>query len=514
MNSSAWGDFDDTSDADLVALVRAGDLGGTEGLWRRHYQASLAFAISLSDPALGPDLVSDAFEKVFSAIEKGGGPDHAFRPYLLTTVRRLYVDHVRKHARTVLTDDFAPLERQVPSERDVGDRVLDAGLVQQAFRTLPERSQAVLWYGAVEGSSHDDIGKVMGLKPNAVAALAFRAREALRQAYMSAYLGTSPQPDCAAAAPSLPRLVRGDLAESERASVEGHLSVCTNCRDALADLDQIRTNLSGVVFASVAGAVGHQVLGDYQAAGQSSGAVTGPTPAQAATKTLATWLTMAVAASVVVAGVVALVLAQGAPAPTTATGRPPSRAADEPTVPAPTSPTRRPASGPTAVPVIDGPTPTATPLPTGFTTPAALDLDPGPSATPTRTPSGSADPAPTRIRLGQPSQSPIEGSGEPWVHLDVPMSASSNDLTLALAVTGATQWFTHRDAGFGPWACVSSGSEVGPLRLTCTLPPGARRVELGLDLLVPQAASVNLTVAPAKGTRGMSAHLGFDVTPP
>ena len=55
-------------------------------------------------------------------------------------------------------------------------------MIARAFASLPERWQAVLWHTEIEGARPADVAPLLGLTANSVAALAYRAREGLRQA--------------------------------------------------------------------------------------------------------------------------------------------------------------------------------------------------------------------------------------------------------------------------------------------------------------------------------------------
>jgi hypothetical protein len=63
-----------------------------------------------------------------------------------------------------------------------------SALIAPAFDTLPERWRTVLWHTEVEGESPSQVGPLLGLTPNGVLALAYRAREGLRQAYLQVHL--------------------------------------------------------------------------------------------------------------------------------------------------------------------------------------------------------------------------------------------------------------------------------------------------------------------------------------
>src|SRR6476469_7012307 len=77
------------SDAELITAVRSGDTSAFGPLYDRHVGAARALARQLTrDPNEADDLVSEAFAKVLSVVQAGGGPDVAFRAYLLTALRR------------------------------------------------------------------------------------------------------------------------------------------------------------------------------------------------------------------------------------------------------------------------------------------------------------------------------------------------------------------------------------------------------------------------------------------
>jgi len=65
---------------------------------------------------------------------------------------------------------------------------LERTIVARAFASLPERWQAVLWHTEIEGARPADMAPLLGLTANSVAALAYRAREGLRQAYLQMHL--------------------------------------------------------------------------------------------------------------------------------------------------------------------------------------------------------------------------------------------------------------------------------------------------------------------------------------
>ena len=77
------------SDADLIAACRAGDAAAYDTLYRRHVTAAHGLARQLvRNRAEADDVVAETFAKILDLLHRGGGPDDAFRPYLLTAIPR------------------------------------------------------------------------------------------------------------------------------------------------------------------------------------------------------------------------------------------------------------------------------------------------------------------------------------------------------------------------------------------------------------------------------------------
>lgn len=262
----------------LLSRVRAGDPDAYAVLFERHRASATAFAGGLAGHSHADDLVAEAFTKVFDALQRDLGPTVSFRSYLLTSIRSIWNNTVRREGRYALVDDYDVLP---PSDAltlvDDPDQRFDNQAVAEAYRTLPERWQAVLWYTAVEGLPHDEVAVHLGIKPNAVAALAFRAREGLRQAYLSAHLRTTPDAACQAWTPLLPAHARGSLDRRKRPGMLAHLDGCLPCTLALADLDDVNNRLGALLLPIVLGPglLGLEGLWGGVSLGASTGATTG-----------------------------------------------------------------------------------------------------------------------------------------------------------------------------------------------------------------------------------------------
>jgi RNA polymerase sigma factor (sigma-70 family) len=242
------------SDAELIAAVRAGDQGAYATLWARHEAAARRLARQLARPADADELVSESFYRVLRAINGGGGPDGAFRPYLLSTLRRVNIDTGRTyHQRVNLTEDESDLEREpVESAADAALRHDENSAVWRAWASLPESSRTLLWHLLIEEETPAQIAPLLGTTPNGVSSRAVRAKERLRQAFLQQHVQSAGSQQCEWTRRRLGEYVRKALAERSEATVEAHLKSCERCKTAalyLTDVNQaLRVAVAPVVL--------------------------------------------------------------------------------------------------------------------------------------------------------------------------------------------------------------------------------------------------------------------------
>ncbi|MCI2423341.1 sigma-70 family RNA polymerase sigma factor [Saccharopolyspora sp. K220] len=172
------------ADGDLSEAVRQGSTAAYHELYARHVGAAYSAASQLSRSRVdADDLVSEAFVNVLAALRGGHGPVVAFRAYLLTSVRHLAFERARREQRLQLTGDIAEVLGDGEGLEDLAIASLERSLAARAFANLPQRWRTVLWHVEVEGLTPGQVAPFLGLTPNGVAALAYRARKGLRQAY-------------------------------------------------------------------------------------------------------------------------------------------------------------------------------------------------------------------------------------------------------------------------------------------------------------------------------------------
>lgn len=250
------------SDAELIALSRDGDAAAYGVLYERHQSAAHRAAMRVADPTLAKDVVAEAFTRTFSLLQRGGGPDVAFRPYLLAAVHNAFVSHVRTNSNMMWVEDHSTLP-EVPATSDGTTERAESTVLARAFRSLPERWQTVLWHRCVERESATKLGELLGMSPNAVAALTFRAREGLRQAYLSEHIASAENQACRDIREMLPAYLRDDLGATKTARVADHLDSCVECAVAVGELEDIGSRMLGQMLApAVLALLGSSLLND------------------------------------------------------------------------------------------------------------------------------------------------------------------------------------------------------------------------------------------------------------
>lgn len=448
------------ADAELIERMRGGDDSAYEELYRRHADAVRRYARTCCrDGHTADDLTAEVFARMLQAVRGGSGPEHAVRAYLLTSVRRVAAHWAKSARREQLVDDFALFAQQaarVPDAAEgtafIGSAAADLGLAadvralreaersmaMRAFRSLPERWQAVLWHTEVEDESPSEVAVLFGLDANGTRVLASRAREGLRQAYLQAHVSAalSHDEECARYADQLGGYARRKLRVRAERGLRKHLEECAGCRLAAAQIEEVASGIPAVVpvavigwfgaagyakaLGIVAGGAGAGAAGAAAAGGSSGGASGGG--GAAASEGLGAPVKAGIAAGVVVVAAAAVALAlvhDGRPAKEVAQPAPdPSPSVSAPVVPpgtpapAPPPSTSPPKPKPKPVALVPEPAPAPVGTPAGKPThrpaapPPPAEPAPEPFPTPSATPTPKPEPTPEPTSTPTPPPAP------------------------------------------------------------------------------------------------------------
>ena len=248
------------SDQALLSATRAGSDEAFLVLYDRYRDLAWRVARSVSSTDLdAEDAVAEAFSRIYSVV--GDRDIGSFRSYLAATVRNAATDAHRLRERPQAGADLVEPPATGPS---VEERVIDfeeKARVGRAFAALPERYRTALWLSEVESFSTREVGHVLGTTANGAAALALRARERLREAYLGEHLRDPLDPACAAATQGLAPHVRGTASRRASRRVEAHVAGCSRCASRLGELRHLNESLAAVVPAVPATLlVGNRVL--------------------------------------------------------------------------------------------------------------------------------------------------------------------------------------------------------------------------------------------------------------
>ncbi|MET9226991.1 sigma-70 family RNA polymerase sigma factor [Lentzea sp. NPDC003310] len=244
-------------DRDLLARVREGDDSAYGELFSRHADAIRRFSLRhVREAAEADDLTAEAFFRMLQAIRRGSGPTDHVRTYLLTVARRVAWEWSGRRRDVPVEDE--ELGRRVEPVSDNANSRVEHNLITRAFSSLPERWRVVLWRVEVEGERPATVAPHFGLSPNAMSALARRAREGLRAAYLQAHLAADDgRSSCAAIRSKLGTYTAGGVQGVEERRIRAHLDTCSSCSQLHHELNEVcatlRSNAAFLIVPSTLG---------------------------------------------------------------------------------------------------------------------------------------------------------------------------------------------------------------------------------------------------------------------
>ncbi|WP_340685977.1 sigma-70 family RNA polymerase sigma factor [Amycolatopsis coloradensis] len=248
----------------LLQRLRDGEDAAFGELFELHAAAVRRLARSLAaDRSEAEDITAETFFRVLQALRRGAGPRDYVRAYLLTVARRVSWEWHGARRDVPVSDD--ELTFRAGAGADTHARTAEHSLITTAFTSLPERWRSVLWQTEVEGEQPSMVAPHFGLSANATAALARRARQGLRAAYLQAHLSVNRGPDsCRAVVEKLGGFTAGSVTGAEARRIKTHLIGCQSCRATHDELRDVCSSLrahAGVVALLVPAAAGAHASG-------------------------------------------------------------------------------------------------------------------------------------------------------------------------------------------------------------------------------------------------------------
>ena len=168
-------------DSDHLLIRRAidGDERALRQLWSQYAPRIDAVVKRLAgDPDLAADIAQDVWIQIFRALKTYRG-DAQFGTWAHRIAVNRTLNALRKVRRLAKVE--MDIEEDSVSVEPDSDRAFVAASIEEATRKLPEGARTVFQLHDVEGYTHEDIARELGITPGASKSQLFKARAKLRR---------------------------------------------------------------------------------------------------------------------------------------------------------------------------------------------------------------------------------------------------------------------------------------------------------------------------------------------
>ncbi len=153
-----------------------------DGVYKKYFHDIYRYLLSLShDHHLAEDLVQETFLRAYLYIENYRGEN--VKTWLFTVAHNAFIDHYRKHKRTVIKEEsfFLPFfdKKKAPEETVMIHDEIRA--IISMLKDLPGMHKYAALLHDFHGLSQHEASQVMNVKPSHFKVLLFRARQAIRR---------------------------------------------------------------------------------------------------------------------------------------------------------------------------------------------------------------------------------------------------------------------------------------------------------------------------------------------
>lgn len=167
-------------DAALVGHVRAGSTRAFERIVAKYEAPLTAYARQILGGSHhdAEEAVQDAFVKALGALRRHHDREIALKPWLYAITRNACLDRLRRPVRTV---DIEPLQGVLQDRAGDPTAAVERrerlAVVVGGLNELPPRQRDALVMHELEGRSHEELAKRLGVSVGASKALVCRARQ-------------------------------------------------------------------------------------------------------------------------------------------------------------------------------------------------------------------------------------------------------------------------------------------------------------------------------------------------
>jgi RNA polymerase sigma factor (sigma-70 family) len=163
----------------IILQCKKGHSKYQEKLYKLFYGYAMGVSLRyLSNRDDAMEVVNDSFIKVFTAIQTFD-ENHPFKPWLRRIIVNTAIDKRRKNLKHMGLADLDEAEA-LPIPADAVSQ-LNAKDILQLMSGLPEVQRMIFNLFEIDGYSHDEIGKSLGISESASRVYLSRAKDKLRK---------------------------------------------------------------------------------------------------------------------------------------------------------------------------------------------------------------------------------------------------------------------------------------------------------------------------------------------
>lgn len=181
MSTSEYEELE-TALPDLTEKLRNGCLRGDPSSQKKLYQSFYGFALAIclrycNDRDEAVEVMNTGFLKVLTNFDKYN-PAKPFKPWLSRVMTNTAIDHYRSHLKFAHMAELSEAE-DITTEASIHQK-LNYEDVLKLVQRLPPGYRTVFNLYAIDGYSHEEIGKKLGISEGTSKSNLFKARQKLR----------------------------------------------------------------------------------------------------------------------------------------------------------------------------------------------------------------------------------------------------------------------------------------------------------------------------------------------
>ena len=171
------------SDSDLVKGCAGGDKRSQEILYKRYFSFAMSICIRYTrDENEAMEIVNDSYMKVLEGLSDYDS-SRPFKPWFGKVLVNTAIDNYRKNLKRYDNLSINAVTEAGEQEPDI-EAELSVNDILELYRHLPENYKLTFNLFEIEGYSHEEIGRMMGVTASTSRSNLARAKKMLRELYI------------------------------------------------------------------------------------------------------------------------------------------------------------------------------------------------------------------------------------------------------------------------------------------------------------------------------------------